>query len=228
MARVAPALRVAPLFGAVRRCSSVTTEPAGAERDSLPNGSPKGEGAGAPEANPLRVCFAGARRRHPAGCLRQPVSLRSALVAPCPAPKIDATQHPLFTLTGTSVEPAIGIVKNAIGFDHFRLRGQKKAAIEWTLSAWHSTAGGWPRQNHHGIENKACLRRHPSLVPTAAHAHSPQIPTLRTCRFTGPRAPSITRDEQSPTGSNDPCGGASDSTESALEQFNFCSSRRIP
>jgi hypothetical protein len=45
----------------------------------------------------------------------------------------DPVQQALHRRRGTSVEPAIGIVKNAIGFDRFRLRGIKKAGIEWTL-----------------------------------------------------------------------------------------------
>jgi hypothetical protein len=45
----------------------------------------------------------------------------------------EPTQRALHKRRGTSVEPAIGIVKNAIGFDRFRLRGIKKAGIEWTL-----------------------------------------------------------------------------------------------
>jgi transposase/IS5 family transposase len=39
----------------------------------------------------------------------------------------------LYKRRGTSVEPAIGIVKNAIGFNRFRLRGLEKVGIEWTL-----------------------------------------------------------------------------------------------
>jgi transposase len=41
----------------------------------------------------------------------------------------------IYSRRSTSVEPAFGIVKNAMGFDRFRLRGLKKAGIEWTLVA---------------------------------------------------------------------------------------------
>lgn len=41
----------------------------------------------------------------------------------------------LYNRRSTSVEPAFGIVKNAMGFGRFRLRGVKKANIEWTLVA---------------------------------------------------------------------------------------------
>ena len=46
-------------------------------------------------------------------------------------------QHPaaqaLYARRQTSIEPAIGIVKNAMGFSRFRLRGLQKVRLEWTL-----------------------------------------------------------------------------------------------
>lgn len=45
----------------------------------------------------------------------------------------DPLQRALYNRRNTSVEPAFGIVKNAIGFDRFRLRGLKKTGIEWTV-----------------------------------------------------------------------------------------------
>lgn len=41
----------------------------------------------------------------------------------------------IYKRRSTSVEPAFGIVKNAMGFGRFRLRGVEKANIEWTLMA---------------------------------------------------------------------------------------------
>jgi len=45
----------------------------------------------------------------------------------------DPVERALYKRRATSVEPAFGIVKNAMGFDRFRLRGLEKAGIEWTL-----------------------------------------------------------------------------------------------
>jgi len=40
----------------------------------------------------------------------------------------------LYGLRKQTVEPAFGIIKQAIGFRRFLLRGQKKANLEWTLA----------------------------------------------------------------------------------------------
>jgi len=45
----------------------------------------------------------------------------------------DPVQQALFRRRGISVEPAFGIVKNAMGFQRFRLRGLAKVQTEWTL-----------------------------------------------------------------------------------------------
>jgi transposase len=45
----------------------------------------------------------------------------------------DPVQQGLFRRRGISVEPAFGIVKHAMGFQRFRLRGLAKAQTEWTL-----------------------------------------------------------------------------------------------
>jgi hypothetical protein len=34
-----------------------------------------------------------------------------------------------------TVEPLFGIIKSAIGFTRFRLRGRQKVALEWLLAA---------------------------------------------------------------------------------------------
>jgi hypothetical protein len=39
----------------------------------------------------------------------------------------------LYGLRKQTVEPAFGIIRQAIGFRRFLLRGQKKANLEWTL-----------------------------------------------------------------------------------------------
>lgn len=39
----------------------------------------------------------------------------------------------LYKLRQQTVEPVFGIIKEALGFRHFRLRGQKKVSLEWTL-----------------------------------------------------------------------------------------------
>ena len=39
----------------------------------------------------------------------------------------------LYKLRKQTVEPVFGIIKSAIGFTRFRLRGLRKAATEWTL-----------------------------------------------------------------------------------------------
>src|SRR6185437_7108317 len=44
-----------------------------------------------------------------------------------------------------TVEPVFGIIKTAIGFRQFSLRGIGKAAAEWTSSPWPTTAGEWSR-----------------------------------------------------------------------------------
>ena len=41
----------------------------------------------------------------------------------------------IYNRRSTSVEPGFGIVKNAMGFSRFRLRGLNKASTEWTLVA---------------------------------------------------------------------------------------------
>jgi len=41
----------------------------------------------------------------------------------------------IYRKRSTSVEPDFSIVKNAMGFDRFRLRGVRKVGIEWTLVA---------------------------------------------------------------------------------------------
>ena len=45
----------------------------------------------------------------------------------------DPVRQALLRRRGTSVEPAFGIVKNAMGFQRFRLRGLAKVQTEWTL-----------------------------------------------------------------------------------------------
>jgi transposase len=45
----------------------------------------------------------------------------------------DPALRALYDRRNTTVEPAIAIVKNAIGFSRFRLRGLKKVGIEWTI-----------------------------------------------------------------------------------------------
>ena len=45
----------------------------------------------------------------------------------------DPVRQALFRRRGSSVEPAFGIVKNAMGFQRFRLRGLAKVQTEWTL-----------------------------------------------------------------------------------------------
>ena len=45
----------------------------------------------------------------------------------------DPAQKALYGRRNTSVEPAIGIIKNTIGFQQFRLRGLNKVRLEWTL-----------------------------------------------------------------------------------------------
>jgi len=37
------------------------------------------------------------------------------------------------TATTQTVEPVFGIIKAALGFRHFRLRGLEKVSLEWTL-----------------------------------------------------------------------------------------------
>ena len=39
----------------------------------------------------------------------------------------------LYKLRQQTVEPVFGIIKSVLGFRQFRLRGQVKAALEWTL-----------------------------------------------------------------------------------------------
>jgi hypothetical protein len=39
----------------------------------------------------------------------------------------------LYKLRQQTVEPVFGIIKEALGFRHFRLRGHAKASLEWTL-----------------------------------------------------------------------------------------------
>lgn len=49
----------------------------------------------------------------------------------------------LYKLRKQTVEPVVGIIKSAIGFARFRLRGLQKVATEWTLIAlglWHLQA----------------------------------------------------------------------------------------
>ena len=41
----------------------------------------------------------------------------------------------LYKLRKQTVEPVVGIIKSAIGFARFRLRGLQKVATEWTLIA---------------------------------------------------------------------------------------------
>ena len=41
----------------------------------------------------------------------------------------------LYARRKQTVEPAFGIIKSAIGFTHFRLRGLAKVGAEWTLIA---------------------------------------------------------------------------------------------
>ncbi len=41
----------------------------------------------------------------------------------------------LYKLRKQTVEPVFGIIKSAIGFTRFRLRGLRKVATEWTLIA---------------------------------------------------------------------------------------------
>ena len=38
-----------------------------------------------------------------------------------------------YKLRHQTVEPVLGIIKSVLGFRPFRLRGQVKAALEWTL-----------------------------------------------------------------------------------------------
>lgn len=44
-------------------------------------------------------------------------------------------EQTLYRRRSTSVEPAIGILKNAIGFNRFQMRGLEKAGAEWTLAS---------------------------------------------------------------------------------------------
>jgi transposase len=44
-----------------------------------------------------------------------------------------AAGRALYALRSTSVEPVIGILKSALGFDRFRLRGLPKVQLEWRL-----------------------------------------------------------------------------------------------
>jgi hypothetical protein len=39
----------------------------------------------------------------------------------------------LYKLRQQPVEPGFGIIKSVLGFRQFRLRGQAKVALEWTL-----------------------------------------------------------------------------------------------
>jgi len=42
---------------------------------------------------------------------------------------------PLYAKRKQTVEPVFGIIKSAMGFVRFRLRGLRNAATEWTLTA---------------------------------------------------------------------------------------------
>jgi len=44
-----------------------------------------------------------------------------------------AAGREFYALRKQTVEPAFGIIKQAIGFRRFLLRGKQKAGIEWTL-----------------------------------------------------------------------------------------------
>ncbi|CAN5636946.1 hypothetical protein BH20VER1_BH20VER1_02780 [soil metagenome] len=44
-----------------------------------------------------------------------------------------------YKLRQQTVEPVFGIIKEALGFRRFSMRGQSKAAREWTLVAWPTT-----------------------------------------------------------------------------------------
>jgi len=44
-----------------------------------------------------------------------------------------AAGRALYGLRATTVEPVIGILKSALGFDRFRLRGLAKVQLEWRL-----------------------------------------------------------------------------------------------
>ena len=57
-----------------------------------------------------------------------------ATVAERTAHRLDTAEgKQLYGLRKQTVEPVFGIIKQAIGFRRFLLRGQEKASLEWTL-----------------------------------------------------------------------------------------------
>jgi hypothetical protein len=59
----------------------------------------------------------------------------------------------LYRLRGTTVEPAVGIIKSALGFRQFSLRAWQTSEPNGRSWRWHLTASGWPAES--GLSREA-------------------------------------------------------------------------